>query len=288
MNLGRNGIFWFTDGLDPEQLRQLAFETERLGYSALWYPEVFTYECFALGSYLLSHTKTLIIGSGIANIYARDPMAAKQGQYSLARMSGDRFVLGLGVSHVPLVQDARGHEYRRPVGKMRSYLDAMAAASIQPALDHAPPTVLAALGPKMVALAGERTDGAFPYNTTPEHTASTRSILGPNKQLVVEQKIMLTTDAATARGIARQALAFYMPLANYRAHWLRIGFTEDDLSNGGTDRFLDAMVAWGDEKTIRGRIKAHFDAGATHVCIQPLRADGSSLPDYKAMAALAG
>jgi probable F420-dependent oxidoreductase len=287
MQIGKTGVFWFTDTLSPRQLIELAQTTETLGYSALWYPEVFTYECFALGSFLLSHTENLTIGSGIANIYARDPMATKQGQYSLSRMSEGRFVLGLGVSHVGLVQDARGHEYRRPVATMGKYLDALDHISLQPALEHAAPTVLAALGPKMLELAGRRTQGAFPYNTTPEHTAQARGILGPDKWLIVEQKVLLTTDAGVARQVARQAMAFYLPLTNYRANWFRIGFTEEDLANGGSDRFLDAMVAWGDETTLRGRIQAHLDAGASHVCIQPLRADGQPTPDYEAMRVLA-
>jgi len=288
MELGQTGIFWFTDTLSPRQLVDLTNHTERLGYSALWYPEVFTYECFALGSFLLNHTTKLVIGSGIANIYARDPTAAKQGQYSLARMSGGRFVLGLGVSHIPLVEDARGHEYRKPIAAMRGYLDAMDRIVVQPPIDEESPTVLAALGPRMIELAGQRTSGAFPYNTTPEHTNRAREILGPDKWLCAEQKVLLTQDAGTARDVARQAMAFYLPLPNYRMHWLRIGFTEDDLANGGSNRFLDAMVAWGDEKAIRARLKDHLDAGASHVCIQPLRVDGQAVPDYDAMKALAG
>jgi probable F420-dependent oxidoreductase len=288
MELGRTGVFWFTDTLAPEQLIELAQRTERLGYAALWYPEVFTYECFALGSFLLTHTSTLIIGSGIANIYARDATATKQGQYSLTRMSGGRFVLGLGVSHVPLVQDARGHQYERPVATMRAYLDAMEKVGpIQPPLDTTPPTILAALGPQMTRLAGARTAGPFPYNVTPEHTAQARIAIGPEKWLCVEQKVVLTRDRSKAREVARQAMAFYLPLTNYRANWARLGFGEDDLEGGGSDRFLDAMVAWGDEKAIRQRIDAHFDAGASHVCMQPLHPDGQPLPDYKALAALA-
>jgi probable F420-dependent oxidoreductase len=288
MKLGQKGVLWFTDGLSPAQLIELAQTTERLGYSALWYPEVFTYECFAMGGFLLHHTERLTICSGIANIYARDPTATKQGQYSLSRMSGGRFVLGLGVSHVPLVQDARGHEYRRPVATMRSYLDALDRVQLQPALEHDAPVILAALGPKMLELAGNRTQGAFPYNTTPEHTAQARQIIGPDKCLIVDQKVLLTEDAAVARQAARQTMAFYLPLTNYRANWFRLGFTEEDLADGGSDRFLDAMVAWGNEKTLHARVQAHLDAGSNQVCIQPLRADGQAVPDYDAMRALAG
>jgi probable F420-dependent oxidoreductase len=288
MDLGTLGVFCFTDALTPAQLTELAQHTERLGYSALWYPEVLGYESFALGSFLLTQTTRLVIASGIANIYARDPTAAKQGQHTLAKLSGGRFLLGLGVSHVPLVEEARGHQYRSPVSTMRAYLDAMdKAAAFAPPLEESPPTVLAALGPRMTALAATRTAGAFPYNVTPAHTARARAVLGPDKWLCVEQKVLRVTTPTTARAVARQAMAFYLPLTNYRQNWLRLGFGEEDLANGGSDRFLDAMVAWGDESAIRQRIQAHFEAGASHVCIQPLRPDGQPLPDLEALAALA-
>ena len=174
------------------QLVELAQRTEELGYAALWYPEVLSYEFFGLGGFLLAHTKKLIIASGIANIYARDAAATKQGQHTLVKLYGARFLLGLGVSHVPLVKDARGHEYRPPVAIMRAYLEGMdKAAAIAPPLDEPAPTVLAALGPQMTALAGRQTAGAFPYNVTPEHTARARTIIGPNKWLCVEQKVLL-------------------------------------------------------------------------------------------------
>jgi probable F420-dependent oxidoreductase len=230
----------------------------------------------------------LVIASGIANIYARDAAATKQGQHSLAKLSGGRFLLGVGVSHVPLVEDARGHQYGRPVATMRSYLDAMEkAVSIAPPLDEAPPMVLAALGPQMTALAARRSDGAFPYNVTPEHTARAREIIGSNKWLCVEQKVLLVTDPSKAREVARQAMAFYLPLTNYRNNWRRLGFDDEDLAGSGSGRFLDAMVAWGSETAIRRRIQAHFDAGASHVCIQPLHPDGQPLPDFNALTVLA-
>jgi probable F420-dependent oxidoreductase len=241
-----------------------------------------------LGSFLLANTERLIIASGIANIYARDATTAKQGQHTLAKLSGGRFLLGLGVSHVPLVENARGHQYRQPLATMRAYLDAMdKAAAIAPPVDEPPPTVLAALGPQMTALAGQRTAGAFPYNVTPEHTAWARAIIGPNKWLCVEQKVLLVTEPVRAREIARQAMAFYLPLMNYRNNWKRLGFSDEDLAGGGSDRFLDAMVPWGSEAAIRQRIQAHFDAGASHVCIHPLHPDGQALPDFNALTVLA-
>jgi probable F420-dependent oxidoreductase len=288
MELGKLGVFCFTDALTPAQLIELARHTERLGYAALWYPEVLSYESFALGSFLLHQTETLIIATGIANIYARDATAAKQGQHTLAKLSGGRFLLGLGVSHVPLVVDTRGHQYGQPVATMRAYLDAMdKAAAIAPPLEDSPPTVLAALGPRMTALAAARTAGAMPYNVTPEHTAQARALLGPDKWLCVEQKILFIQDPAKAREIARQTMAFYMPLPNYRNNWLRLGFSEEDLADGGSNRFLDAMVAWGEKSVIQQRIQAHFDAGASHVCIQALHPDGQPNPDFNALAAFA-
>jgi probable F420-dependent oxidoreductase len=288
MELGKLGVWCFTDTLTPAQLTELAQHTERLGYAALWYPEALSYESFSLGSFLLHQTETLIIATGIANIYARDATAAKWGQHTLAKCYGGRFLLGLGVSHNPLVEDLRGHRSGKPVATMRAYLDAMdKAAASAPPLEDPPPTVLAALGPRMTALAAARTAGAMPYNVTPEHTARARALLGPDKWLCVEQKILLVQDPAKAREVARQTLAFYLPLPNYRNNWLRLGFSEDDLTDGGSNRFLDAMVAWGGKSAIQQRIQEHFDAGASHVCIQALHPDGHPRPDLNALAALA-
>jgi len=287
MELGRKGVFWFTDTLDRAQLIELVERTEQLGYSALWYPEALRYESFSLGSFLLAHSKNLIIASGIANIYARDPAATKQGQHTLGTLSGGRFLLGLGVSHSLLVEDMRGHQYRRPLAMMRSYLDGMEQAAAKfPALAEPSPIVLAALGPQMTALGGERTSGVHPYNVTPEHTALARTAIGSEKWLCVEQKVLLVPGPTRAREIARQAMAFYLPLTNYRNNWKRVGFTDQDLENGGSDKFLDAMIAWGTETAIQNRIQAHFDAGASHVCIQPLHPEGQPTPDYNALRAL--
>jgi probable F420-dependent oxidoreductase len=288
MQLGRKGVFWFTDTLDRAQLIELVERCEQFGYSALWYPEALRYESFSLGSFLLTHSKNLIIASGIANIYARDPAATKQGQHTLGTLSGGRFLLGLGVSHSLLVEDMRGHQYRRPLATMRSYLDAMEkAATTFPALAEQSPMVLAALGPQMTALGGERTSGVHPYNVTPEHTASARAIIGPEKWLCVEQKGLLVAEPSKAREIAREAMAFYLTLPNYRNNWKRLGFTDEDLENGGSNKFVDAMVAWGTETALQSRIQAHFDAGASHVCIQPLHPEGQPTPDYDALRSLA-
>ncbi len=288
MELGKLGAFCFLDSLTPVQLKELAQHTEKLGYAALWYPEARGHESFSMGSFLLGQTESLIVATGIANIYARDATAAKQGQHTMAKLYGGRFLLGLGVSHIPMVENARGHNYGKPVATMRAYLDAMEkAAAIAPPLEDAPPTVLAALGPNMTKLAGERPAGAFPYNITPGHTAWARKIVGPGPWVCAEQKVLRVKDPTKARKLARQMLAPYMALTNYSNNWLRLGFNESDFADGGSDRFMDAMVAWGDDATIQQRIQEHFDAGASHVCIQPLHPDGQRLPDLEALEALA-
>ncbi len=286
MKIGRHGVWVATNGLTKAQLVELAQGVERLNYDVLWYPESLAYESLSLGGFLLGQTTRLAVGSGIANIYARDGLTAMAGHNTLNSLHDDRFILGLGVSHVPLVTDRRGHQYGKPVATMRAYLEAMANA----ALDVQAPArnvVLAALGPNMLALARDATEGALPYNVTPEHTAMAKEIVGPDAWLCVEQKICLTADAARARDVAAANMTRYMPLPNYRNNWLRQGFSEDELSGRGSDRFLDAMVAWGTEEEVRARIKAHFDAGATHVCIQPLDPDGKPTPDWNALQALA-
>ena len=288
MDIGKLGVWCFTDRLTPEQLTETAQTAERLGYGTLWYVEAASYESFSLGCYLLGQTKSLNVASGIANIYGRDATAARQAQHSLNLFSGGRFLLGLGVSHRPIVEDYRGHKAGSPVPAMAAYLDAMEnAAAFAPPLEETPPTVLAALGPKMIELAGARTAGAHSYNVNPEHTAGARKILGPDKWLCVEQKVLLLNDAAKAREIARQTMYGYAQLLNYRNSWRRLGFTEAELAEGGSDRFLDDMVAWGDASAIKRRIQEHFDAGASHVCIQPLHPEGQPLPDLNALAALA-
>ncbi|MGF7159155.1 putative F420-dependent oxidoreductase [Rhodoligotrophos appendicifer] len=282
--LGRVGVWYSIDRLDEAEIRQLLGRVEDLGYSALWYPEALGYESLSIASFMLANTKKLIIGSSIANIYARDPFTSRRGLRTLSRLYDDRFILGLGVSHVPLVEGVRGHVYEKPVAAMRRYLDGV----YDDRRDTAEwPLVIAALGPMMLKLAGERSAGAVPYNVTPEHTRTARAILGPGKLLAVEQKVCLETDATVARGLARHELARYMTLPNYRNNWLRIGFTEADLADGGSDRFLDAMVLWGEPAQIAQGLRAHLEAGADHVCIQPVHADGDVEGRDRTLTALA-
>ena len=288
MQLGKLGVWCPTDALTATQLDELARRVEALGYAALWYPESRGHEAFSLASFFLGRTKKLIVATGIANIYARDATTAKLGQYTLSKLYGGRFLLGLGVSHVPMVEQLRGHRYGKPVATMRAYLDGMdRAAALVPKLEDPPPTVLAALGPHMTALAAQRTAGIHPYNVTPEHTARARQAIGPQPWICVEQMVLLLEDPARARAVARQNLSHYLALPNYRNNWIRQGFSEADLAEGGSERFLDAMVAWGDAAAIRRRIQQHFDAGANHVCIQPLDPGGQRSPDLKAIETLA-
>lgn len=283
MHYGRFGFWYPTDRLDGAGLSALVQGAEALGCSHLWYPESTGYESLSLAGHLLAGSSRIAVGSSIANIYARDPVTARNGRRTLADFSGERFVLGLGVSHPPLVETLRGHRYAGPVATMRRYLEGIAADG-PPLDDPDRPVVIAALGPRMLELAAELCRGAIPYNVTPGHTERARAILGPGRWLAVEQKICLLEDAGVARAAARKELARYMTLDNYRNNWLRTGFTADDMEGGGSDRLMDAMVAWGSAATVAERLRAHFDAGADQVCIQPIAATGP--PDWQALRAV--
>jgi probable F420-dependent oxidoreductase len=282
--LGRLGLWYPIDRLDGAGIRRLLRTVEDLGYSTFWYPEALGYESFSIASFMLANIERLIIGSSIANIYARDPFTARRGLRTLSSLYDDRFILGLGVSHAPMVE-RRGHVYDKPVPTMRRYLDGVYE---DPSNATEWPVVIAALGPLMLKLAAERAAGAVPYNVTPEHTREARAALGPHKLLVVEQKVCLQTDAPAARSLARRELHRYMTMTNYRNNWLRIGFTEADLADGGSDKFIDAMVFWGDAATIARGLTAHLQAGGDQVCIQPVHAEGDSEARDRTPAALAG
>lgn len=288
MQLGRLGVWAPMDVMTAADGADFARRVEGWGYAALWLPESRGRNVLAHSAWLLANTTSLIVAPGIANIYARDAMAMANGQRGLAEQSGGRFLLGLGVSHAPSVTGLRGHAYGKPVATMRTYLTEMKLAPyLAPDPPEPPLTILAALGPRMLALSAELANGAHPYNVTPDHTAEARRILGAGKLLCPEVWVMLETDPAKARSAARQALAPYLQLDNYVNNWRRLGFGADDFGGGGSDRFIDANVAWGTEETIRQRIKEHWDAGADHVCIQSINPDGSRRPDEKVLALLA-
>jgi probable F420-dependent oxidoreductase len=275
MELGRAGVWLGPLSLRPAaETREFVPELEALGYTAIWFGEgVGTKECFTQAATLLAWTERAVVATGIANIYARDPMAMANGARTLADAYPGRFLLGIGVSHAPSVAQ-RGHDYARPLATMRAYLDAMDEAIFRGVEPVEPaPRVLAALGPKMLALAAGRTRGAHPYFTPPEHTAMAREVMGEGRLLAPEQAFVLETDPDQAREKARGHMTYYLALDNYRRNLLRLGFTDDDLDGGGSDRLVDAIVAWGDVDAVRDRVKAHLDAGADHVCVQAVGAD---------------
>ncbi|MGJ6969263.1 TIGR03620 family F420-dependent LLM class oxidoreductase [Streptosporangium sp. G11] len=269
--LGKVGVWLSSLGRESAATSRRAAEAmEDLGYGALWIAESLgSKESLVNSAILLSGTQRLVVATGIANIYARDAAAAVAGANALAEMSSGRFVLGLGVSHAPLVA-VRGHEYGRPAETMRAYLDAMDQAPYDGPLSEPPARVLAALRTKMLQLAAERTHGAHTYFVTPEHTAMAREALGPDLLLVPEQAVVLETDADRARAIARDHTEFYLKLPNYLNHLRALGWTDADLADGGSDALVDAIVCWGDPEAISERVRAHHEAGADHVCVQPL------------------
>ena len=274
MDLGKLGVWYFFDGLSSPDAAAAAQRIESLGYGTLWIPETVGKSPVATASWLLANTKTLNLATGIMNIYHREPGVTMAAQKSLAEQSGGRFVLGIGVSHKPMVEGVRGLEYGPPVATMRKYLDTMAASPYQgiPPAEE-PPTVIAALGPKMLELAAEKCRGAHPYFTSPDHTRMAREALGSDPWLCVEQKVILESDPAKARELARPVAQIYTGLPNYRNNWLRMGLSEEDI-NTMSDKFIDSTFAWGSAQQIQARIAEHMDAGATHVCVQPVNPNG--------------
>jgi probable F420-dependent oxidoreductase len=288
VQLGATGI-WTSqlDNFPAAQAREAVAELEELDFGALWCGEATGREALTNAGLLLAGTKRIVIATGIANIYGRDPVTMAAAQKTLAEAYPNRFLLGLGVSHIPLVEQLRGHRYEKPVATMRAYLDAMDKAPYRAVPPSSKPArVLAALGPKMLQLSAERADGAHPYNTTPKHTAQARELLGPDPYLCPEQAVVLEKDPAKARAIARKFLAIYLTLPNYTNNFLRMGFEEADFSNGGSDRLIDGVIAWGDLKAVQNRIQEHHSAGADHVCIQVLTDDPKTLPlrEYRELA----
>jgi probable F420-dependent oxidoreductase len=280
MELGRIGIW--TGNLDAQPIGsvpEIVAEIESLDYDAIWLPEVAGRDPFVNAALILRATERIVAATGIATIYSRDPIAMASVHKTLTDAFPGRFLLGLGVSHQPAVEGIRKHEYGPPLTAMREYLDGMDAAPyFALAPEEEPVRALAALGPKMLALAADRAIGAHPYFVPPEHTAIARDIMGPDAWLMPEQMVVLETDATKARAIARGAMAIYLTLPNYLNNLRRLGWTDEDFADGGTDRLVDAIVVWGDEAAIRARVDEHFAAGADHVCVQVLRETMVELP----------
>lgn len=276
--LGRLGLWTAAlEGLELPAARDAVAAVEEQGWGSLWFGEAYGREAFTAAQVYLSAGSRLVLGTGIASIYGRDAVAANAAARVVAGAYPDRFVLGLGVSHAPMVERMRGHAYGKPVTAMREYLDAMDAAPFAAAGGGTAPRVLAALGPKMLELARDRTDGAHPYLVTPEHTASARQVLGEGKLLVVEQAVVLGDDEDEWRRRAHWHLEIYTGLPNYRGSWERQGFTRDDFVRGGTERLKAAMVTRGVDAAA-ARVQEHLDAGATTVLLQVLGTDPGDVP----------
>jgi probable F420-dependent oxidoreductase len=285
--VGRVGVWLGPIGLAPSQHERAAVaRIEDLGYGVAWFGEAPTNrEAMSHAAILLGATERLFVATGIANIWARDATAAISAAKTLNEAFDERFVLGLGVSHAPAVQ-LRGHEYSKPLTAMRTYLDAIDGHTYAvPRPEHPSPVVLAALGPKMLELARDRTAGAHPYFVPPSHTARAREILGPQPLLAPEQVVVLETDPTRAREIGRRHMAVYLTLPNYVNNLRTLGYDDADFDRGGSDRLVDAIVAWGDEEAIAARVREHLDAGADHVAIQAYADDaGASLGQLERLA----
>ncbi|SDC87866.1 LLM class F420-dependent oxidoreductase [Actinokineospora iranica] len=276
VELGRIGI-WSLAYLWPDQ-KEAAAELEELGFGALWLGALPDAD-LGLVERLLDATKTMAIGPSIVNVWTAAPAAVATEYDRISTRHPDRFILGVGSSHKPIVETATAETYERPLSKLADYLDQLAV----PARDVA----VAALGPKAIRLAGERSRGALPYLVTPEHTARAREILGDGPLLAPEQHVLLETDPRRARETARQALDMYLKLPNYVRNWRRLGFSEDDVK--GSDHLIDALVAWGDEDAVLARVDEHFAAGADHVALQVVTPDGGlDREAYRRLAAAIG
>ena len=279
--IGRVGVWSFWLDRHPiGREREAVAEIEALGFPALWIPEgLGSKDALSHAALLLSAGKSIIVATGIASIWARDPVAMANGARLLAEAFPDRFLLGIGVSHRTSVDRRGAFHYENPYARMSRYLEAMDSARY-PVRDGPPlpPVVLAALGPKMLRLAAERAAGAHPYFVPVEHTVRARKTLGDSPILAPEQAVVLERDPDKARAVARGHMQHYLKLENYANNLLRLGFTEEDLAEGGTDRLVDAIVAWGDVEGIHQRVAEHLDAGADHVCLQVLTEDPVKIP----------
>ncbi len=255
---------------DPGEAAEAAAELEELGYTALWIPDVGG-EVFEAVERLMAATKAATVATGILNLWMHSAAETAEAHDRLVAAHGDRFLVGIGVSHAVLVDAAEPGRYRKPLAAMEAFLDELDSASKPLARSS---RVLAALGPRMLALAGKRAGGAHPYNVTPEHTAMAREALDASALLLPEQAVALTTDPDEARAMGRRHLEIYLSLPNYTNNLRRLGFGDDDLAGGGSDRLVDALVCWGDAGAVASRVREHRDAGADHVCVQVLGEPG--------------
>ena len=282
------GVLYMNDAFSGTELLAYTRELEQLGYDSLWLPELYGREPVATAGYLLGQTERIKLATGIANIYVRDAHATAQIGQTLAELSAGRFILGLGVSNVGL-NTSRGHEWQAPLGKMTRYLDAMAAVKVaSPQASTAAPLYLAAHGPRLQALASERADGIITYLMSPQHTLQSRQRIGPDAALNVVCVFLAEADPDTARAKARAALNYYLTLDYYHREWRKLGYTDADFSNGGSDKLIDMLVGWGDAAALRRRVAEHEQTGATRVIVMSLDAPKTAFDDSGVFKTLAG
>lgn len=288
MDLSRLGVFAFLDGLTARETVDFARTVERLGYSVLWIVEGGGRDALTHAGFLLAGTERLIVASGVASIWGREPTQMACAARAAAEASDGRFILGLG-SNNPLSMQFRGLPYDKPVTTMREYVRRVRRATyMAPAPPAEPPVVIAANNPKMLEVARDDAFGTITYIHPVEHTRAARAALGRDPWLCVTQAGLLETDPQVARSGARAYLSTYLPhIDAYVRSYKRFGFTDADFADGLSDRLVDAVVAWGDVAALRARIAAHRDAGASHVCVLPLGPGGSLIPDERLLAALA-
>jgi probable F420-dependent oxidoreductase len=270
---------------NPDESAEAAAELEDLGFTALWIPDVGGPVLDSV-AHLLESTEHTVIATGILNLWMHEPSDVAASYASLTKTHGERFLLGIGCSHAPLIDSKEPGRYRKPLAATRSFLDALDAAEQPVPVEN---RVLAALGPKMLELSATRARGAHPYLVTPDHTRQAREVLGDGPLLLPEQAVLLTDDRAEARAIGTDWLRAYLALPNYANNLLRSGFTADDLSSV-SDRLFDAIIAWGDEETVLRRVNEHRAAGADHVCVQALTTDPREFPreQWRRLAAALG
>ena len=291
-SLGKLGLWTFQLDMQPmKQAQKVIADIESLGFGAVWVPEGVEREPFASTSLLLSATEKIVLATGIASLHARSAMTMQAGWKTVTEAFPDRFLLGIGVSHQPAVEGFHGANYGKPYSNMVSYLDAMDRGMYFGAQPTTPPArCLAALGPKMLKLAAERTLGAHPYFVPVEHTPIARAALGPDALLAPEQAVVFSTNPEEARAVARGFMSTYLGLPNYTNNLKRLGWTDSDIAgpNGPTDALVDAIVAWGTLDDIHARIKAHLDGGADHVCVQVLSSNPAAvtMDEFEQLASL--
>jgi probable F420-dependent oxidoreductase len=275
---GRFGVFAGPLNGQPSSIqRGFARQMEHLGYGTLWVGESLAQEAFGRCAVLLAATEKLVVGTGIANIWARDAAAMANGGRTLAEAFPHRFILGIGVSHAPVVR-ARGHDYSRPYSAMRDYLTAMTEVSWRGPESEVPPIILAGLGPKMVELAGQRTAGVYPYFTTVEHLRQVRASIGPDPFVAIDLPVVLADSLKAARTIGDRHLGNYLRADNYRNNLLRLGWSDKDLEVPGSSALFEAIVAWGTPDQIYEGVAERFEAGADQVVFNLIGPDSSVPP----------